>query len=436
MSASSKPLIALCLPTSDLFHPNTVISILNGNIPRPGIAINARGKNVFQARNELVRDALAFEDPELGKVTHLLWIDDDMVFRGDAVPRLIAHDLPIVGGLCYNRHHPYNPVMLYEPPKGCESVGYLFRYEWPQPPGLLEVDATGAAFLLTKREVFEKIAENLKPDEGPFTQGGWGEDVSFCRRARAAGYKVMVDTSIEIGHVGEVVVAEAFATRNRQGKLNPWTETIGVTKCGLRILGDEDTPDGHMHRARYRWASDQLKAILDEPHAYGLGRGEPENMRVLDYGCGTGHGTDLLRTTGFDAIGYDPDKEAIEWGRAKFFNGSTRQIDWDPVYLQPGYRWDAIVAFEVIEHLPEHPSTTLARLLSMAPIVIGSVPFREPAGFNPHHRHSNLDWRSLGFPDPYPALFSIHGQKWNGEIGTLTIREETPIMLFIARRRS
>lgn len=428
----TKPLIALCLPTSDLFHPNTVISILNGNIPRPGIAINARGKNVFQARNELVRDALAFEDPELGKVTHLLWIDDDMVFRGDAVPRLIAHDLPIVGGLCYNRHHPYNPVMLYEPPKGCESVGYLFRYEWPQPPGLLEVDATGAAFLLTKREVFEKIAESLKPGEGPFDQIEWGEDVSFCKRARAAGYKVMVDTSIEVGHVGEVVVAEAFATRNRQGKLNPWTETIGVTKCGLRILGDEDTADGAMHRARYRWASDQLhEEIKRDQDRSPFGA----DFRVLDYGCGTGHGTDLLRTTGFDAIGYDPDKEAIVYGREKFFNGSTRQIDWDPVFLQPPYRWDAIVAFEVIEHLDAPPAETLAWLLKRAPIVIGSVPFMEPAGFNPHHKHSMLDAVSIGFPMMHVAMEDIFGQKWNGEIGPLVDRATTPIMLFIARRR-
>ena len=418
MSASSKPLIALCLPTSDLFHPNTVISILNGNIPRPGIAINARGKNVFQARNELVRDALAFEDPELGKVTHLLWIDDDMIFRSDAVPKLIAHDLPIVGGLCFNRHHPYNPVLLYDPPKGCEDAGFLFRYEWPQPPGLLEVDATGAAFLLTKREVFEKIAENLKPDEGPFTQGGWGEDVSFCRRARAAGYKVMVDTSIEIGHVGEVVVAEAFATRNRQGKLNPWTETIGVTKCGLRILGDEDTPDGHMHRARYRWASDQLKAILDEPHAYGLGRGEPENMRVLDYGCGTGHGTDLLRTTGFDAIGYDPDPEAIGWGRDHFkLGGDVLTVRGPP----DGSRFDAIVAFEVLEHLDAPPAETLAGLLKMAPIVIGSVPYLEPAGFNPHHRHAMLDWKDLGPSGREQGM--VFGQGWDGEIGRASCRE-------------
>jgi SAM-dependent methyltransferase len=412
-----------------MLYAATWQSIRDISLPRPYHLLDPRGYTVEDARNMIVAGALTL-DP---KVTHLLFIDDDMVFERDAAERLLAHDVPIIGGLCHNRRHPYMPILMRRWPESVKIPGYGYIYDWEleveaRGSPVLDVDATGAAFLLVKREVFEDLAARGEP--APFKNTGGGEDVSFCERARAAGYSIKVDTSLDIGHIGEVIVNKAFA-KSRTFAFNPWTATAAVTKAGLRILGDEDTPDGHMHRARYRWASDVLAAAQRESGGKQIDR---IDFRVLDYGCGTGHGTDLLRTTGFDAIGYDPDKEAIEWGRAQFFNGSTRQIDWDPVYLEPGYRWDAIVAFEVLEHLPEHPSTTLARLLAMAPIVIGSVPYLEPAGFNPHHKHAMLDWKSLGLTG-LDAGEPIFGQKWNGEIGPLVDRATTPIMLFIARRK-
>lgn len=170
------------------------------------------GFQIEHARNLITQEALNF----VPGLTHLLWIDDDMTFEPDAVRRLLAHDLPIVGGLCFNRRHPYSPVLVY-----FTERGFAFKYDYPE--GLVEVDATGAAFLLVKKEVFLKIRE--KYPEGPWSILGIGEDVSFCKRATAVGYKVFVDTTVKIGHISpDIVVDEAFAARNRQFRANPYFE--------------------------------------------------------------------------------------------------------------------------------------------------------------------------------------------------------------------
>ena len=39
---------------------------------------------------------------------------------------------------------------------------------------------------------------------------GFGEDVSFCWRARQCGYDIWADSSIEFGHVGQCVVTRGY----------------------------------------------------------------------------------------------------------------------------------------------------------------------------------------------------------------------------------
>lgn len=214
----STPVIAVCRPLAGQVHAATVSSLLGLDIPRPYFDIDRREVNVVQARNDIAANILF--NPIYKDVTHLLWIDDDMVFAPDALKRLLAHDLPIVGGLCHGRRPPhYAPILCHKQPGGL--MGYSYQHDYPL--GLVEVDATGAAFILVKREVFETIEEAFPtPGEGPFTDKGHGEDISFCERAKECGYKIFVDTTLEIGHIGEVVIDSAFARKNRLAKFNPW----------------------------------------------------------------------------------------------------------------------------------------------------------------------------------------------------------------------
>ncbi len=199
------------------------------NLRKPGRALpgsshlhRAKRMDVVTARRLLTDKALSTPS-----VTHLMWIDDDMSFAPDALERLLSWDLPIVGGLCHNRRDPYHPILgkHMDPAWGNGDGVVGFLYDHP-PDARVEVDATGGAFLLVKRVVFEAITEK-------FGYGKWwapiddqSEDFSFCERARAAGFKVHVDTGLEVGHLAEVMITSKTGAKLRERQWNKWNPLL------------------------------------------------------------------------------------------------------------------------------------------------------------------------------------------------------------------
>jgi GT2 family glycosyltransferase len=138
------------------------------------------GCYVHHNRDVLVRQALE------NNCTHLLQVDTDMMFGHDAIKRLLAHDLDIVGAR-------YNKRVLID--------------GQPQPTvkqdikELSEVPFVPTGFLLVKTDVFKKIG---KPWFS-FNDGAESEDVYFCDKAIKHGYKVYCDPTIQVGHLGTAV---------------------------------------------------------------------------------------------------------------------------------------------------------------------------------------------------------------------------------------
>lgn len=110
------------------------------------------------------------------------------------------------------------------------------------------------------------------------------------------------------------------------------------------------------------------------------------NMRVLDYGCGVGYGSEILWGRGANEVtGYDPSSEAIAAcyrNRRQFVKlmFTDKLWGWDP--------FDGCIAFEVIEHMDDAESfvdSVPARHL------VCSVPIIPTVGQNPHHKHDFTD---------------------------------------------
>lgn len=222
--------VGICIPHYGRPHSRYVDSIERLWKPSsvPGAMIPGLGTHKFQttgkpislARNEMTRDALGF--PE---ITHLLWVDDDMEFPAHALKRLLEHDVPIVGGLCHSRHFPYHPILGKVHHDG-RKYGFCFEYPADQ---LFEVDVTGGAFLLVKREVYEKLNAAGYELSWWNERDGASEDFSFCELARQVGYKVLVDTGLDIGHVAEIVINRESAKKLRPPfHWNAWTPDPGV----------------------------------------------------------------------------------------------------------------------------------------------------------------------------------------------------------------
>lgn len=149
----------------------------------------------------------------------ILFIDDDMVWQPSAVKELVQtrekYDLDMVGALCFQRGEPHQPTLYYSGGPSANN-GYTYLEKWPEDTAV-EVDATGMAFLLIHRRVFERMLgeplptlEQRKRMPPPpfFKWGDFGEDLNFCREAKETGSRIYVDTSIKIGHVGTHVIDE------------------------------------------------------------------------------------------------------------------------------------------------------------------------------------------------------------------------------------
>jgi hypothetical protein len=175
-------------------HPKHVVPCLNGFYP--GQHIHARVHSVFgldyaEARNSLVQAALS-EDA----ITHILFVDDDVLMPRNGLAKLLEYNLPIVSGTYCKK----NPNLE----TGVTAIGpdpsYIVSQQCvPYKHGDMEpivVSCTGGGFILIDVEVFQKLGE--KPyefiiDEGP---GGKrvriGEDSLFCQKAAAKGIKTAV----------------------------------------------------------------------------------------------------------------------------------------------------------------------------------------------------------------------------------------------------
>lgn len=152
---------------------------------------------LVQARNDAVKHFLASD-------AEWLWtLDTDIGFPPDCLVRLLAHGngYRVVSGLYYTVLE-YGSDGMGAPaewrplPLAMRREGSGFR-ELDSYEGAVEVDGVGAGCLLVHREVFEAIDMG----DGWYDQiGTWGEDFSFCERARSRGYRILCDTTIPLTH--------------------------------------------------------------------------------------------------------------------------------------------------------------------------------------------------------------------------------------------
>ncbi|MFE7798574.1 hypothetical protein [Nocardia sp. NPDC057440] len=178
---------------------------------------------IDQARSRIATEALAegFEE--------LMWIDSDIGFNPNAVAMLRSHDLPIVSGV-YAKKRSRALVCSLLP--GTEKIIL------GEGGGVMEILYAAGGFLLTKRSVYEKIAEHenlpvcnihfghtnvpyFLPLIVPHGENHWylGEDFSFCERARRSGFSVYADTRFRLEHFGKYGFTweDAGSGRSRYG---------------------------------------------------------------------------------------------------------------------------------------------------------------------------------------------------------------------------
>ena len=167
----------------------------------------AQSSLIYDARNQLAGVAIA------GGFDRVLWIDSDMLLPPDLFRRLSEHldqGREFVTGLYFTRKPPIRPVIYkdlllqQDDPRWPTPVAVAYE-DYPR-DSLFRAKACGFGAVMTSTDLLKRLVDAYGTPFSPI--GGWGEDLSFCIRAEAAGAELWCDSSIKLGHIGLTVFNE------------------------------------------------------------------------------------------------------------------------------------------------------------------------------------------------------------------------------------
>jgi hypothetical protein len=150
-------------------------------------------------------------EPLNGEVTYdkMIWIDSDISWSPEDFMKLYNSKFDIVSGLYFNEEGV--PLFTFEENDIYFDHKKLKYKEYP-----FEVFGVGFGFVSVKSGVFENTDrpwfetefQKITNDEGKEMFIPWGEDYSWCIKAKKAGYKIWLDPSIRVGHHKKIRIAQ------------------------------------------------------------------------------------------------------------------------------------------------------------------------------------------------------------------------------------
>lgn len=237
------PLPSMCSRTASCIM--TLISYMQSKYTGVNFHLEAKvWHNIYQSRNYF---ATRFLDDE--SLTHLLFVDSDMVFEPEVIEAMFLLGEPVCGTIYPKReidfsvHHMVSR-RIDDPEKALSSslnyvcgvhdfvayqqlkAGSEQAFSLEHRNGFVQTHTVGTGLMLIKREVMEtllrqyvhlyldepgddyrdmgleggvfQIFNTLKNEQGQFV----GEDVAFCRRWEAVGGAIWAKMDAKIGHIG------------------------------------------------------------------------------------------------------------------------------------------------------------------------------------------------------------------------------------------
>ena len=172
---------------------------------------------VSRVRNLIASDFLASD------CTDLMFIDSDINFNAEDIFRLMAWNSDPKKGIVAGIPVARKKGKVYISTLDTDDNEHIFMDKM----GLVRAKRVATAFMIIRREVFEKLKdahpEWVYHDEKKvgdemiaffdfaLKDGNYiGEDFLFCDRARELGFEVWIDPTIKLGHMGVEEFAGSF----------------------------------------------------------------------------------------------------------------------------------------------------------------------------------------------------------------------------------
>ena len=208
--------VLIAIPCMDMIDTGFVQSLMGLELDAEVRIKFLPGSLVYDSRNQLTEIARASE------CEYIFFVDSDMTFKGDVLKRLLEdaerENLDIVTGLCFTRKLPIRTAIFKKCEYSVDKDGQIFPdaenyLDYPR-ESLFPIAACGMACTLIRMSCVDEVLKNYGLPFSPAQ--GWGEDLSFCIRARELDKKIYCDSRIKVGHIGKTVITEETFLEGRR----------------------------------------------------------------------------------------------------------------------------------------------------------------------------------------------------------------------------
>jgi len=168
----------------------------NIQVPTGSACYRVWGPSVSRNRNAALK----------GGLEEWYWfLDDDHTFDPDILLRLLIRNVPVVAALTVFKRPPFEPVLfsgVVPHPDGAPAFQQIQWKDLIGKTGLFPVFACNATGMLVRKEVLEKVP--LPFQVGRYNPEILHEDMYFCEQLRNAGFSILVDLDVWMGHIAPV----------------------------------------------------------------------------------------------------------------------------------------------------------------------------------------------------------------------------------------
>ena len=175
-----------------------------------------RMKPVGQVATNFLESSLIYKSrTDLGLIAlsekhdFVLWLDSDMVFPPDLMVDLMAdmEGRDMVAGICHMRRPPFTPVLYKKLRQGLTPAenDSAKLIDYPK-DDLFKVEGCGFGCVMMRTTVLQAVVDKYKALFDPLP--GYGEDLSFCIRARGCGFDIWADPHVQVGHKASTIVTD------------------------------------------------------------------------------------------------------------------------------------------------------------------------------------------------------------------------------------
>jgi ubiquinone/menaquinone biosynthesis C-methylase UbiE len=362
------------------------------------------------SRNNIVNLAIQ------NKCEHIFFIDSDVLIEEGHLDRLLSHNKAVVSGVYYKR------APFYEPLPRRKVAENLYVPIEPEGNEIIEIDGTGMGCLLVNMDVFDKIPYPWFEFKYNNVHGKWSqlsEDLYFCQKLQNIGIKIYCDPTVQCSHIGTTVSPNlsysyknfrASASKERDMVIKEVSEFTGLSpeyvyskwqtapESVAKEYKEFMSQDHHSIKDFYKISKNYIfdLTVWHTVQKYGFDTDLPISIRnkypnakkILDFGSGCGQNAIILAEAGYDVCmaDYEGYTSAFAKFRTKKRGLNIRFYDIEKIIDD---RFDIILVFDVLEHVPdgefEETIELLRGLKADGGVILTATSFGTQGGLHPMH---------------------------------------------------